>query len=416
MATRWLARTEARACTSISRRSRTSRWPRADRSSSSRPRASRSTSSPSAARTSSRAPRGTCTPRQTGSRTTRRRRCTDQGLQSESTRYIREYGAELGGPILKDRVWLWAAGSRQDISLSPSTFSPGEVPYPETTILEPWSAKLNAQISNANSASLYFLRSDRIEDGTPIAADLPPETRWNFRLPTDFYKVEDSHVFSPDLFGSIFASYENVDYLVLPVGGLERDVQYYGSSWHNTNTLQRWPGAAEAGQPAGVTVLRHRQGQPRAEDQLQLPSAVVESFSGLPGSRNSGRSSLGDENVALLSRNGRPNFVMPVLDRHDRRHPDHGQPHGRRRPRYDLQQLKNRPTLVAREPRLLRTRARTAAQTAETFPGFPRWRTTGRAAGSFSSRTGNPGSRPPMRSGRRRAPCCVLPTRVSRTR
>ena len=34
-----------------------------------------------------------------------------------STRYIREYGGELGGPILKDRLWLWAAGSRQDISL-----------------------------------------------------------------------------------------------------------------------------------------------------------------------------------------------------------------------------------------------------------------------------------------------------------
>ena len=53
---------------------------------------------------------------------------TDLGLQSNSTRYIREYGAELGGPILKDRIWLWAAASRQDISLNPSTFYTGDVP------------------------------------------------------------------------------------------------------------------------------------------------------------------------------------------------------------------------------------------------------------------------------------------------
>ena len=116
----------------------------------------------------------------------------DQGLQTNSTRYIREYGGDLGGPILQDRLWLWAAGSRQDISLNPATFSKDEVPYPQTTILEPWSAKLNAQISNANSAALYYQRSGRLEYGVGAAPDRPPETRTNDVIPTDFYKIEDS--------------------------------------------------------------------------------------------------------------------------------------------------------------------------------------------------------------------------------
>ncbi len=38
---------------------------------------------------------------------------------SNETRFIREYGAEIGAPILvKDRVWIWGAASRQDINLN----------------------------------------------------------------------------------------------------------------------------------------------------------------------------------------------------------------------------------------------------------------------------------------------------------
>jgi len=158
----------------------------------------------------------------------------DLGLQSTSTRFIREYGGDLGGPILQDRLWLWAAGSRQDISLNPATFHPDEVSYPATTILEPWSAKLNAQISNANSAALYYLRSGRFESGVGVAPDRPPETRTNEVIPTNFYKVEDSNVFSSDLFGSVFASYQDGASSSTPVGGAERELQYYDYSYHDT--------------------------------------------------------------------------------------------------------------------------------------------------------------------------------------
>ena len=90
------------------------------------------------------------------------------GLQTNSTRFIREYGGELGGPLIEDRLWLWAAGARQDISLSPTTFDPTEIPVPETATLQPWSAKLNAQISSPNSLTLFYQRSDRSQYGTEV--------------------------------------------------------------------------------------------------------------------------------------------------------------------------------------------------------------------------------------------------------
>ena len=117
-----------------------------------------------------------------------------EGLQTNDTRFIREYGAELGGPIIHDRVWLWAAASRQDISLNPGTYIPDDVPFPQTTILEPWSAKLNAQISNANSLALYYQKSNRLEFGVGAAtipiglqrvgrttSSRPASTRWRIR-------------------------------------------------------------------------------------------------------------------------------------------------------------------------------------------------------------------------------------------
>jgi hypothetical protein len=293
----------------------------------------------------------------------------DAGLQSESTRFIREYGAELGGPILKDRVWLWAAGSRQDISLSPPTFTPGELPYPETTVLEPWSAKLNAQISIANAASLYFLRSYRIQDGTPVAPDRPPETRQNFLNPTDFYKVEDSHVFSPDLFGSIFASYASTDYLVLPVGGLERDVQYYGSSWHNTYTFN--DGLAPQRQ-ANLQVSRFFN-TGRVNHELKVSfnyrQLSVDSLSGLPGSRNQGGVPWNDS-VALLSRNGSPNFVMQYWTGTISDTLTTGNLTVAAGLRYDLQQMKNRPTSSPANP-LFDDPCVSCGADGGSFPGLP---------------------------------------------
>jgi hypothetical protein len=214
------------------------------------------------------------------------------GLQTNSTRYIREYGGELGGPIIQNRLWLWAAGSRKDISLNPGTYIPDDVDFPQTTILEPWSAKLNAQISNANSAALYYQKSNRLEYGVGGQdPNFPPETRTNNLIPTSFYKVEDSNVFSPDLFGSIFASYQNTSSSSIPIGGLDKDLQWYDQSFHNTFI---YANSTESQKQANLQTSKFFN-TGRINHELRFGFSyrqqIGDSTSGLPGSQNAG----GDE-------------------------------------------------------------------------------------------------------------------------
>lgn len=152
-----------------------------------------------------------------------------QGFQTNSTRFIREYGAEIGGPILKDRIWFWGSGSRQDISLNEVGQNPDGTPFQSSARLLPWAAKINAQISSNNSLSFYFQRSDREENGIPpTLPDVhPPETRTNLSIPTSFYKLEDNHVFSPDLITNAFVSYQDPKYKSTPVGPLNAQVDWY---------------------------------------------------------------------------------------------------------------------------------------------------------------------------------------------
>ena len=164
--------------------------------------------------------------------------------------YIREYGADLGGPIVKDRLWLWSAG------LAARTISPEPdhvrcrrriSPTRETTNLEPWSAKLNcADLQRElGRALLPAKRPDSVRTAARRRTVRPRRGR-SSSIPTNFYKVEDSNVFSSDLFGSIFATYQNPDYTTsatvarLRAGACDRDDRrtYYDDSvpQHTTTT------------------------------------------------------------------------------------------------------------------------------------------------------------------------------------
>lgn len=152
----------------------------------------------------------------------------EQELQTNSTRFIREYGVELGGPILRDRLWIWGSVARQDISLNLNgTSSFFEGAGPRTITLEPWNAKLNAQLSNANSANFFFSRSDRTELNTGSGTTRAPETLRDLFIDSNLYKVEDSHVFSPSLFATANYSHLEADYSHTPQPGTENNQVLY---------------------------------------------------------------------------------------------------------------------------------------------------------------------------------------------
>lgn len=212
----------------------------------------------------------------------------DLGLKSNRTRFIREYGGELGGPLWKDRLWLWASAARQDISLSPTTFKEGELPVPQTITLEPWSAKLNAQVSASNASAFYYQRSDRLEDGVGTAPDRPPPTRWNLTIPTNFYKLEDSNAFSADLFASLFLSYQDPRRSDTPVGGLDRDVAYYDDSFRDSFEYFLAHNPQKQANLQASRFFRTGSIGHELKFAFNYRQLIADSASGLPGNQNMG--------------------------------------------------------------------------------------------------------------------------------
>lgn len=149
-----------------------------------------------------------------------------QGFQTNSTRFIREYGAEVGGPLFRDRVYFWGAASRQDVSLNEAFQDTNGNQVRSTARLEPVTAKINANLTSANAISFYFQRSDRFEDRFGLSDSRAVEATSDLNIPTDFYKLEDNHVFSPDFVVNAHATYQNPRYDRNPVGGPNAQVVY----------------------------------------------------------------------------------------------------------------------------------------------------------------------------------------------
>lgn len=248
----------------------------------------------------------------------------DQGLPTNNTRLIREYGADVGGPLVKDRLWLWFAGSYQTISTNQTAFSTyyGTIAAPTLVNLEPWAAKLNWQISNANSAQLYYQRSDRTQLNTNIGATRAPLAATTLSIPTNFYKAEDSNVFSSDFFASIFAAYQNPDYidlangsqgcnntpwqLVCP-GDTSRDAYWILGTYYN-NYRYYW--AKDPQKQANLTMSKFfNTGKLNHELKFSFNyrQQIADSATGWPGDQNTGSEyTYSSSNTVLLSRGVRP--------------------------------------------------------------------------------------------------------------
>ncbi|HQR46675.1 MAG TPA: TonB-dependent receptor [Thermoanaerobaculia bacterium] len=115
---------------------------------------------------------------------------------------IQDYGAELGGPLIKDKLWLWGSYGRNQIN---NVTAAG---YPDRTTLENWGFKLNAQLIDTNTLTGVYTYGQKIKLGRNAGPTRPPETAYNQTGPTKLYKIEDSQIFSSDFFAT--ASYSRV--------------------------------------------------------------------------------------------------------------------------------------------------------------------------------------------------------------
>jgi hypothetical protein len=164
-----------------------------------------------------------------------------------------DYGLEAGGPLWKDRLWLWAAGAGNKIPGETVLLSDGE-PFRSSNKLSQWNAKLNAQIVPANTLTLFYFHFDKVFDGRAAGGDRAIESAWNQTTPTSAYRVEDSQVLSQNLFVSLYGSYLTGNLTLTPVGGLDQqadlDADYVWQNsflFYNTRRPQYQAGLTASG-------------------------------------------------------------------------------------------------------------------------------------------------------------------------
>ncbi|GAC1431820.1 MAG: hypothetical protein NVSMB68_04190 [Thermoanaerobaculia bacterium] len=124
---------------------------------------------------------------------------------------IEDRGIELGGPIVKDRLWVWGAFSRNNINLLTATLLASGQRFLDKTLLQNENIKINAQPFTSNSLVVSDSYGDKIKLGRNASPSRPPETTWNqsdvyrgggmgsLASPT-LWKIEDTQIFGTSLY------------------------------------------------------------------------------------------------------------------------------------------------------------------------------------------------------------------------
>jgi Carboxypeptidase regulatory-like domain len=128
---------------------------------------------------------------------------------------VQDYGAEVGGPIVKDHLWIWGSYGNQDVE----TVALGGVP--NTAKLPTFNGKLNAQITASNSATFYGLENNKTVNGRDAGPARSQETTWNQSRngpePTAG-KLEDTQIFGANFYLTGMISDVNGGFQLVPQG------------------------------------------------------------------------------------------------------------------------------------------------------------------------------------------------------
>jgi hypothetical protein len=126
---------------------------------------------------------------------------------------VEDWGFEIGGPVVRDRAWIWGSYAKPKIDLL--TVSD----FQDLSTLEETNVKLNAQLMPQNSLAVSGWQSDKVKLGRNAGPLRPQETTWNqskFGPDPTSWKVEDTHVFGPSFLLTGMVSEVNGGFVLAP--------------------------------------------------------------------------------------------------------------------------------------------------------------------------------------------------------
>ena len=140
-----------------------------------------------------------------------------------------DYGFDLGGPFLKDRVWVWGAMARTTNNLLTLTSASDNTQFKNTAF------KADGKLNYAVRGNFTYYENNKTKDERDAGPTRPPETTWNQTGPAKYYKGEGTFVGGTSLAASAKVAYVDAAFQLVPAGGLGRD--YYiddGGVVHNS--------------------------------------------------------------------------------------------------------------------------------------------------------------------------------------
>jgi hypothetical protein len=185
---------------------------------------------------------------------------TGQLLNYNRMEYYRDYGVEVGGPVVKDKLWVWGAygltnpatevygwqasggtvfstdpGCQGAAQPHPFTEASYQLIARDCTTLKNLGGKATAALSQNVRASFTYFRGDKVKNGRGASGTRPTETTYNQKGPTDLLKGEVNYTLSNSTFLTGRFAYTGGGFSLEPIGG--RELQAFRGAdlvWHNT--------------------------------------------------------------------------------------------------------------------------------------------------------------------------------------
>ncbi len=144
---------------------------------------------------------------------------------------LRDWGVEGGGPVLRDRLWLWGSYAR------PYYRKLTNEDFVDEELGNAWNFKLNATPVQGNTLTAFAWDDDKIKTGMSVSSLRPPETALNksdYGSEPTAWKVEDTQVFSSSFFATALYSRVNGGFALRPAGGAKLVFLDEDNVFHNS--------------------------------------------------------------------------------------------------------------------------------------------------------------------------------------
>ncbi len=132
------------------------------------------------------------------------------------TDYLYDYGGDLGGPILKDKLWFYTAFRRTEINRYLIGYEIDGQPGTEYTDLLHWTGKLTWQLSPSNKMMGWVNYDAKAMPHRGAGPRRPPETTYFQDSPSWFFHLEDTWTLNKNLLLNFKLGYYDMYYQLAP--------------------------------------------------------------------------------------------------------------------------------------------------------------------------------------------------------